>query len=206
MSINQVLNVKDEITDGIEKFYITDNEDGTKNISVANVVESGTQINKILFDKIDNIMSYLTPQYEKVFDHEEINTYTFIPKIASVDKEWTVTTPPTAILNQDTDTLIFTGQQVDGDDYYESFTPTLTVSKSHTATNYPIYASNYPNSTYRYTYSIGSSEYIGKNMSFIVKPTSQGLREYTNGVSDGTTFIEIYDTKNSMEKAYILMA
>lgn len=66
MATNQVLNAVDEIIDGTPQYYITDNQDGTKNITLANdVTEQGTEINRNLFNKVDNVLSYLTPSFEK---------------------------------------------------------------------------------------------------------------------------------------------
>lgn len=59
MATNQVLNVVDEILDDDPKFSITDNGDGTKNIELATpVVQQATDLNRNLFNKIDNILSY----------------------------------------------------------------------------------------------------------------------------------------------------
>lgn len=58
-----ILNFKDEIIDGKPKYIITDNLDGTKGISLANsVIEEGTDINKKMFDDLENISNvYLKP-------------------------------------------------------------------------------------------------------------------------------------------------
>lgn len=54
-----VLNVLDEIIDGVPKYNITPNADGTSNIELANdVIVNGTALNKSLFDKIENVLSY----------------------------------------------------------------------------------------------------------------------------------------------------
>lgn len=48
------LNVQDEIIEGSPKYNITDNTDGTKNIELANnVIQQGSALNKVVFDKID---------------------------------------------------------------------------------------------------------------------------------------------------------
>lgn len=61
-----VLNVVDEIINGSPKYNITPNGDGTSNITLANeVVEQGTALNKQIFNKIENTLSYLTPQIEE---------------------------------------------------------------------------------------------------------------------------------------------
>lgn len=57
-----VLNVTDEVINGTPKYNITDNGDGTNSIELANeVVSEGTKLNKILFDKIENVLSYQIP-------------------------------------------------------------------------------------------------------------------------------------------------
>lgn len=54
-----VLNILDEIIDGVPKYNITPNADGTSNIELANdVIVNGTALNKSLFDKIENVLSY----------------------------------------------------------------------------------------------------------------------------------------------------
>lgn len=54
-----VLNVVDEIINGSPKYNITPNGDGTSNIELANeVVEQGTALNRVLFNKIESVMSY----------------------------------------------------------------------------------------------------------------------------------------------------
>ena len=74
MAINQIINANDEIIIGAEKYFITDNEDGTKNISLANeVIESGTPIIEDNFNKISNVLSYLQPD---LIDNEN-NTNNF---------------------------------------------------------------------------------------------------------------------------------
>ena len=48
------LSVLDEIIEGSPKYNITDNEDGTKDIELANeILQEGTSINKALFGKIN---------------------------------------------------------------------------------------------------------------------------------------------------------
>lgn len=48
-----MLEVKDEIIDGKEKYYITKNDDGTYSIDLATpVIQEGTALNKKLFDSI----------------------------------------------------------------------------------------------------------------------------------------------------------
>lgn len=69
-----VLNVVDEILDGEPKFNITNNPDGTKNIDLATeVVQEATDLNKNLFDKIENVLSYQIPNLE---EESVIETYT----------------------------------------------------------------------------------------------------------------------------------
>lgn len=66
MATNQVLNVNDEIIDGDEEFYITDNANGTHNIALANsIINQGTEFNRALFNKVDNVLSFLTPAYTR---------------------------------------------------------------------------------------------------------------------------------------------
>lgn len=48
------INAQDEIIEGSPKYNITDNTDGTKNIELANnVIQQGSALNKVVFDKID---------------------------------------------------------------------------------------------------------------------------------------------------------
>lgn len=66
MSVNQVLHAVDEIINGTPKYTITPNGDGTNGIELANeVVQEGMALNKLCLDKIDNVLSYLTPSVEK---------------------------------------------------------------------------------------------------------------------------------------------
>lgn len=65
------INFVDEVPEGEPKFNITDNGDGTKNIELANnIIQEGTNLNKLTFDKIDNnfnkvenIIKYNIPTY-----------------------------------------------------------------------------------------------------------------------------------------------
>lgn len=67
MALNQILHAVDEIIDGTPKYNITDNGDGTKGIELANeVAQQGTALNKACLDKIDNVLSYITPSLEKI--------------------------------------------------------------------------------------------------------------------------------------------
>lgn len=67
MAINQILDYNDEILDGTPRYNITNNPDGTKGIELANdIVQEGTLINRNTFNKISNVLSYLTPSVEKV--------------------------------------------------------------------------------------------------------------------------------------------
>lgn len=66
MATNQILHAVDEIINGTPKYTITPNGDGTNGIVLANeVVQNGTPYNKNILDKIDNVLSYLTPSIEK---------------------------------------------------------------------------------------------------------------------------------------------
>lgn len=48
------INAQDEIIEGSPKYNIIDNTDGTKNIELANnVIQQGSALNKVVFDKID---------------------------------------------------------------------------------------------------------------------------------------------------------
>lgn len=61
-----VLNVVDEIINGTPKYNITENSDGTKEIELANdIVVEGTPLNKNIFNKIENVLSYQIPTYEE---------------------------------------------------------------------------------------------------------------------------------------------
>ena len=73
MATNQILHAVDEIINGTPKYNITPNGDGTNGIELANeVTQQGTPLNKAVLDKIDNVLSYLTPLVEKKTIVEEI--------------------------------------------------------------------------------------------------------------------------------------
>lgn len=90
MAINQIINANDEIIIGTEKYFITDNEDGTKNISLANeVIESGTPIIEDNFNKISNVLSYLQPD---LIDNENNTNNFYLDNNSSFSNEQRVFT------------------------------------------------------------------------------------------------------------------
>lgn len=92
MATNQILHAVDEIINGTPKYNITNNADGTKGIELANeVVQEGMALNKACIDKIDNVLSYLTPSVEKVISgtSDVAVTGTFMPTTWTQVTQWT---------------------------------------------------------------------------------------------------------------------
>lgn len=80
-----VLNVQDEIINGTPKYNITSNGDGTSNIELANeIVSEGTNLNRALFNKIENVLSYQVPTATKNVISETEYTYNNI-NISSIE-------------------------------------------------------------------------------------------------------------------------
>lgn len=81
-----VLNVQDEIINGTPKYNITPNGDGTSNIELANeVVSEGTNLNRVLFNKIENVLSYQIPSYTQTIISQRQQTATNI-KVDTMDQ------------------------------------------------------------------------------------------------------------------------
>mgnify|MGYP003313229782 CR=1 FL=1 len=81
-----VLNVQDEIINGTPKYNITPNGDGTSSIELANeVLLEGTPLNRNIFNKIENVLSYQVPTYTQSGGTE---TYTTDITPTNVNKTW----------------------------------------------------------------------------------------------------------------------
>lgn len=78
--MSDFLQFKDEIIDGNAKYYITDNADNTKNITLANaIVNEGTSLNRVTLQKINRIMGYekISGIYNPTIETVEYNSNYF---------------------------------------------------------------------------------------------------------------------------------
>lgn len=79
------LNLIDEILNGQNKYFITDNEDGTKNIALANeVIQEGSNIKKANLINTDFALGYQELESETVWN--QLNVYDQFYNILRTDE------------------------------------------------------------------------------------------------------------------------
>lgn len=137
--MSDFLNFTDEIIDGQPKYNITNNQDGTKNIELANeVIQQGTALSKVGMNRLNAVLGYNETSVNEVpvYSPTGITDFSYQSALTNSDTSWSVNDSFGAInvvMSSFTDAVLGTYTPEMRINSSKTFTATSSVDTSHTA-------------------------------------------------------------------------